>query len=82
MATERPIRTILAAALALGGATPKILLTVAFIFITAPSAAHLVGRAAYRAEGIEFDVDGRDELAEMLAESDDGVEAADDDEAS
>ena len=64
----------LAAALALGGEAAKVLLAIAFIFITAPSAAHLVGREAYRAEGIDFDVEARDDLAEMLADADDGAD--------
>ena len=62
----------LATALALEGvgASVKVLLTIAFIF-TSPSVAHLVGRAAYQAEGIDFDVEARDDLAELLAEEDD-----------
>jgi multicomponent Na+:H+ antiporter subunit G len=56
-------------ALALDGGRAKILIAIAFIFITAPSAAHLVGRAAYRAEGIEIDLDARDDLASMIDES-------------
>lgn len=55
-----------AAAVALDGPRAKMLLTVAFIFITAPTAAHLVGRATYRAEGIDVDLDLRDDLAAML----------------
>ncbi len=35
-----------AAAISLDGARAKILLAIVFIFITAPAAAHLVGRAA------------------------------------
>lgn len=57
-----------AGALALDGGRPKLVLAVAFIFITAPSAAHLIGGTAYRAEGIDIDVEARDDLAEMLAE--------------
>ena len=56
----------LAAALALGEDRSKILLTIAFIFITAPAAAHLVGRAAYRAEHIEIDLEARDDLGAMI----------------
>ncbi|MGB3409895.1 MAG: monovalent cation/H(+) antiporter subunit G [Microthrixaceae bacterium] len=56
----------IAAALALDNGRAKILIAVAFIFITAPSAAHFVGRAAYRAEGIDIDLDARDDLAAML----------------
>ena len=62
----------LATALALEGvgAGVKVVLIVAFIF-TSPSVAHLVGRAAYRAEGIDFDVEARDDLAERLADAND-----------
>lgn len=53
---------------------PKLVLTVVFIFVTAPSAAHLIGRAAHRAEGVDILLDGGDELAEMLDEALDGDE--------
>jgi multicomponent Na+:H+ antiporter subunit G len=56
----------IATALALDDGRSKIAVAVTFIFITAPSAAHLVGRAAYRAEGIEIDLKARDDLATML----------------
>lgn len=55
-----------ATALALDSGRSKIAISVAFIFITAPSAAHLVARAAYRAEGIDIDLDARDDLATLL----------------
>jgi multicomponent Na+:H+ antiporter subunit G len=58
-----------AAVLALGEDRSKILLTVVFIFITAPSGAHLVGRAAYRAEGIEIDLEARDDLGDLIDET-------------
>jgi multicomponent Na+:H+ antiporter subunit G len=60
----------LGAAIALDSGRSKALLGVVFIFITAPSAAHFVGRAAYRAEGIEIDLAARDDLATMLDERD------------
>lgn len=60
----------LGAAIALDSGRSKALLAVVFIFITAPSAAHFVGRAAYRAEGIEIDLAARDDLAAMLDEPD------------
>lgn len=60
----------IASALALDDGRAKILIAVAFIFITAPSASHLVGRAAYRAEGIEIDLEARDDLAPILDEPD------------
>jgi multicomponent Na+:H+ antiporter subunit G len=56
----------LAGSIALDAGRAKILLAVGFIFITAPSAAHLVGRAAYRAEGVDIDLDARDDLAAMI----------------
>lgn len=52
----------------------KVLAAIAFIFFTAPSAAHFVGRAAYRAEGIEVDLRTRDDLASIV---DDGAEPDD-----
>jgi multicomponent Na+:H+ antiporter subunit G len=61
----------LAAALALDGGRPKIVITVVFIFITAPSAAHLVARAAYRAEGIDVELATRDDLAAVIDRQDD-----------
>lgn len=60
-----------AAALGLEDGQSKIVLTVVFIFITAPSAAHLVGRAAYRAEGIEIDLEARDDLGDLLDDEQD-----------
>jgi multicomponent Na+:H+ antiporter subunit G len=61
----------IAAALGLEDGQSKIVLTVVFIFITAPSAAHLVGRAAYRAEGIEIDLEARDDLGALLDDEQD-----------
>lgn len=58
----------IAAAISLDGARAQITITIAFIFITAPTAAHLVGRAAHRAEGIDVDLDLRDDLATALDE--------------
>jgi multicomponent Na+:H+ antiporter subunit G len=60
----------IAGGLALDEGRARILLTVAFIFITAPSAAHLVGRAAYRAEGVEIDLEARDDFAELMDAAD------------
>jgi len=57
-----------AGVLALDDDRAKIFLAVTFIFITAPSAAHLVGRSAYHAEGIEIDLEGQDDLGAMLDE--------------
>jgi multicomponent Na+:H+ antiporter subunit G len=55
-----------ATAIALDGGRGKTVIAVAFIFVTAPSAAHFVGRAAYRAEGIEIDLATRDDLAALI----------------
>lgn len=62
----------IAGAIAIEGGAAKILLAAAVIFITAPSAAHFIGRAAYRAEGIEIRLHGHDDLKELMRdESDD-----------
>lgn len=50
------------AALLLDRGASKILLAAAMLFATAPAAAHLVGRAAYRDEGIEVGLHGVDEM--------------------
>jgi multicomponent Na+:H+ antiporter subunit G len=52
-----------AAAVALGEARAKLALAVALILVTAPVAAHLVGRAAYRGSGRRVRLDADDELA-------------------
>ena len=57
-----------AAAIATGPGGAKAVAAVVFIFITAPSAAHFVGRAAYRAEGVRIRLDGPDELADLSDE--------------
>jgi multicomponent Na+:H+ antiporter subunit G len=62
----------LAGAIAIDGGRSKALLAVVFIFITAPSAAHLVGRAAYRAEGIGIDLATNGDLSGLMGESDPG----------
>ena len=54
-----------AAALAIDDAAAKVGLAVLFTFLTAPSAAHLVGRAAHGAEGIELDLEGPDDLGDL-----------------
>ncbi len=56
----------IAGALSIDGGAAKILLATAIIFVTAPSAAHFIGRAAYRAEGIELRLDGPDDLDTRL----------------
>lgn len=56
----------IAGALAIDGAASRILLAALTIFITAPSAAHFIGRAAYRAEGVDIRLDGTDDLGEAL----------------
>ena len=55
----------IAGAIAIDGGTAKIVLAVAVIFVTAPSAAHFIGRAAYRAEGVDIRLDGRDDLGDL-----------------
>lgn len=56
----------LATAVALDDGRAKTLVAVAFIFVTAPTGAHFVGRAAYRAEGIAIDLATRDDLAALI----------------
>ena len=55
-----------AGAVALDGGRAKLLLATALIFITAPVASHLVGRAGYRAERIEMRLEAQDDLAAVL----------------
>ena len=55
----------IAGAIAIDGGTAKIVLAVAVIFVTAPSAAHFIGRAAYRAEGVDIRLDGGDDLGDI-----------------
>lgn len=64
----------IAAAFGVDGGNVKPLVAVAFILLTAPSAAHLVGRAAYRAEGIDVDLETRDDLADLVGEVDEPIE--------
>jgi multicomponent Na+:H+ antiporter subunit G len=54
------------ATLVLDAGRAKVALAVVLIFVTAPVAAHLVGRAAYQAEGIELRIDSADELGDDL----------------
>jgi multicomponent Na+:H+ antiporter subunit G len=61
-----------AGAIAIDGETAKILLAAGVIFNTAPTAAHFIGRAAYRAEGVDIDLAGGDDLIELLQ---DGADA-------
>jgi multicomponent Na+:H+ antiporter subunit G len=50
----------------LDGGRSKLVLAVVFLFITGPSSAHLVARAAYRAEGVDIDVERHDDLADAF----------------
>lgn len=56
----------IAAAVALDSGRGKLLLAVAFLFITAPASAHFIGRSAYRAERIDIRLDGPDDLATLI----------------
>lgn len=62
----------LAGAIAIDGGTAKIIVAAGIIFITAPSAAHFIGRAGYHAEGVEIRLDGPDELDELIKDRADG----------
>lgn len=54
------------AAISLDDGRPKIVLATVFLFVTAPASAHLIGRAAYSAEGIDVLLDGPDDLGDLL----------------
>lgn len=58
----------IATVIALDSGRGKILLATVFIFITAPASAHFIGRAAYRAEGIDIQLDGADDLRDLVDE--------------
>ncbi|MGE0881247.1 MAG: monovalent cation/H(+) antiporter subunit G [Acidimicrobiia bacterium] len=60
----------IAGAIAVPGGTAKIVTAAIFIFVTAPSGAHFIGREAYHAEHIEISLDGPDDLSAMLDEPD------------
>jgi multicomponent Na+:H+ antiporter subunit G len=60
-----------AGAIAIDGGATKIILATAIIFVTAPSAAHFIGRAAYRAEGTTVHLDGPDDLHELMRSEED-----------
>lgn len=55
-----------AGAIALDAGRGKLLLAVAFLLVTAPASAHFVARAAYRAEGVDIDLDGPDDLQTLV----------------
>lgn len=44
----------------------KLALAVVIIFVTAPVASHMIGRAAYRAEGIDVHLAAGDALADLV----------------
>lgn len=67
-----------AGALGIDGGAGPVLLAAAAIFVTAPSAAHLIGRGAYRAEGIEVELDGDDDLRDIVGREADGGQPLDD----
>ena len=59
-----------AGAVGIDGAAPKVLLAAVAIFVTAPSAAHLVGRGAYRSGDEGLGLHGHDDLGAALDEPD------------
>lgn len=56
----------LAAIISVDESRPKLALAVILIFVTAPVAAHMVTRAAYRAEDIEVRLEAGDDLAALV----------------
>lgn len=55
-----------AGVIAIDSGRPKLALAVVIIFVTAPVASHMVGRAAYRAEGIDVRLEAGDALADLV----------------
>lgn len=80
-ATKAPTLGILligaAAVISLDEGWPKVALAVVVIFITAPVASHMIGRAAYRADGVELHLDAGDTLASYADAPDVGDEVED-----
>lgn len=63
-ATTLGLLLIVAAAVGqLTGGSTKLGFAVGLVFLTAPVAAHLVGRSTYRADGVDLRMDEVDELA-------------------
>ena len=60
----------IAGAIAIDGGAAKILVAAAFILITAPSAAHFIGRSAYGVEGVDIQLEGPDDLRSQLDDPD------------
>lgn len=60
-----------AAVLTLDEGASTVVLAAILTFVTAPSAAHLVARAAYRDEGLDVGLDGIDDLADLTDRPDD-----------
>jgi len=56
----------IAGAVTIDHGAAKILLATAIIFVTAPSAAHFIGRAAYRVEGVTARLDAHDDLHDLM----------------
>jgi multicomponent Na+:H+ antiporter subunit G len=60
-----------AGAITIDGGAAKIVLATAIIFVTAPSAAHFIGRASYRADGTTVRLDGPDDLHDLMRSEED-----------
>ncbi len=56
----------IAGVIELDSGRPKLALAVVIIFVTAPVASHMIGRAAYRAEGIDVRLEAGDALADLV----------------
>lgn len=54
--------------LSIDGGTAKILLAGVAIFVTAPSAAHFIGRAAAQSEGVDVQLDDGGDLRSIVEE--------------
>lgn len=67
---------VVGAVIQVSGGSTKLGFAVGLVFLTAPVAAHLVGRSSYRAPGVGLRLDEVDELA--AAEADGAAEVGED----
>lgn len=70
------ILVTIAGAVRLDDGRSKLTLAAVIIFVTAPVASHLVGRAAYRAGDVDVRLDAEDELAVIADDTDQGGDGA------
>lgn len=67
----------IAGVVALDDSRPKLALAVVIIFVTAPVSSHMIGRSAYRSEGVELHLEAGDAFAAVADDEDDEGEEDD-----